>query len=270
MKQYLDLVKKILIQGEDRGDRTGIGTRALFGEKMIFDNVHSHFPAVTCKHLAFKPMAAELYCFLQSYEFKAQFNAAGCKIWDGNIDAWNAQGWAGRIYGVQWRKWQSKYSVDSVDQIAELIKTANARPTDRRLVVTAWNPGELTQMCLPPCHMFFQVYCREPGILDLQVYLRSLDMMLGAPFDIASYALLMHILGRDLDRIPGTLTLVSGDTHIYKNHISAAIEVINRRPLDLPHLVLSPECRGVDSFLPEHATLNGYISHPAVNFPLNV
>lgn len=284
MQQYINLVKEVLRNGEPRtARRAGVRTLALFSPPDLkFEQVSTQFPAITIKALAFQQVAKELYCFLQGYEMLEQFNRAGCHIWDANarqvdwVKNYDPAGVlnesVGRIYGVQWRGWRRHDRIEGmyeIDQLAGVIKQARENPHSRRMLVSAWNVAEMDEMCLPPCHAFFQIYLRSPAFLDLKFYMRSLDLMLGAPFDIASYALLMHILARDVGCVPGTLTMAMGDVHIYDNHIEGAMEMVKRAPRLGPQLILHPKCMGVDSFEPEHAELRGYSHHPAMKFTLN-
>lgn len=281
MHQYIELVKKVLKDGEPRtARRAGVRTLALFSPADLrFENVSTQFPAITCKELRFDQVAKELFCFLKGYEMLEEFKKAGCNIWTANA---TEPGWVkkydpagvgipesvGRIYGVQWRRWRL-LDGEEVDQLRNVIDRAKDNPHSRRMLISAWNVGEMDEMCLPPCHAFFQIYVRSPAFLDLKFYMRSLDLMLGAPFDIASYALLMHIISRDMGLVPGTLTMSMGDVHIYENHIGGAMDMIKRNPRLGPQLILHPQCMGIDDFKPEHAELRGYSSHPSMKFALN-
>jgi len=288
MEQWKKLMRKVLNHGEERRDRTGAGTFALFGESVTFDNRHS-FPAVTTKKLAFRQVCNELACFLRGYDNLEQFHEMGCRIWDGNGNApyWQEnplrrrEGDLGRIYGAQWRGFRgvvdSGYGlkVKVVDQLKRLVDGMRAEPHGRRHVVTALNPAEQGQMCLPPCHVMFQAFVSEGDLcdihyrVDLAVYMRSVDLFLGLPFDIASYAVLQRLLAKELGHESGYLTFFLGDTHIYKNHVDQVHEVLSRDPRNPPQLRLADEASLFD-FLPEHAELVGYDPHPAIAAPMNV
>ena len=290
MKQWQDMLHKVLTHGVERPDRTGIGTMALFGEQMAFDNTTS-FPAVTTKELKFEQVKAELACFIRGYSTLAEFNGMGCRIWNGNGNdpRWLASGqvpegsgYLGRIYGVQWRDWlgydgNEAWQVTHTDQLKNLVDGLRSNPYGRRHIVTAWNPGELDEMCLPPCHVLWQCFVRpyklanvlEQYMLDLRVDLRSLDLFLGAPFDIASYALLQRLIAKECGMVAGRLTLQVGDCHVYLNHGQQVGQVLGRKPYHPPNLVLSDDA-SLFGFEPHQATLIDYTHHPAVSAPLNV
>lgn len=286
MKNYLELVERILYSGERREDRTGYGTFSLFGEQLKFDL--AQFPAVTCKRLAFKQVCAELASFLRGYDNLADFHAMGCTVWDANANhpKWLAspyrmiEGDLGRIYGVQWRRWRGKDR--PLDQLRLAVETLRKDPWSRRAVVTAWNPAELEDVCLPPCHTMFQFSVRQDmagrKTLDCAVTMRSVDTFLGMPFDIASYALLTYLAAWDLKVEPGVLTMWFGDTHIYLNHQDQVRTILDREPRALPVLLLDPAKQGsfdpdavspLDDFHPCWASLEGYDPHPAVAADMN-
>lgn len=285
MQEWHRILRKVLTHGTPRPDRTGTGTISLFGEQLVFDN-RVEFPAVTTKKLAFKTMAAELACFLQGTADIRDFHDMNCHIWDGNMsmESWqnspyrNGGSDLGRIYGVQWRKWRSPVTrlelhntplgVTFTDQIAGLVQDLKTDPHSRRHLVTAYNPGEVRMGCLPPCHVMFQCYVSE-GRLDLRVDMRSVDLFLGLPFDVASYAMLQRLLAQQCDFEPGFLTFQLGDTHIYMNHIEAVHTVLARAPFTPPRLALS-ELATVDNFHPDMAELVNYQHHGAVFGALNV
>lgn len=290
-RQWHEIMRRIASKGEPRNDRTGIGTRALFGVQARFD-LRDGFPAVTTKRLAFGQVRAELAAFLRGAETLAEFNALGCTIWDANASApeWKERqrfpGDVGRIYGVQWRRWRSyRYpntegnddNCHEVDQIKALLDGLQAQPHGRRHVVTTWNPGELDVMCLPPCHVGFQCFASDDGkseahprgSLDLEFRMRSLDVFLGMPFDVASYALLLHLLARETGRQARHLLMTSGDTHLYNNHAAQVETVLARKPFFRPALRLGNGAR-LMAFLPEDAGLSDYVSHPAVPAPMNL
>jgi len=263
MKQWHDILRKAVEEGESRLDRTGVGTYSVFGEMLKFENVDSQFPAVTTKQLAFKQVAAELAGFVRGYDNLEQFHELGCKIWDanGNADYWQPRspGDLGRIYGVQWRDWKSCVpgGIKVTDQLYKLVQGLIIDPYSRRHIVTAWNPGELDQMCLPPCHTMFQASVRWGAQLDFCVTMRSVDLFLGLPFDIASYALLMHLVAEQTQLSPGTLTFMLGDAHVYRNHLDAVQTVLTREPGQLPQLTLDKYAT-LSTFHPDQASLVGY------------
>jgi thymidylate synthase len=287
---------KVVGHGVNRPDRTGAGTLSCFGEQLVFDNRPGTFPAVTTKRLFFGQVKAELACFLRGYDSLEQFHSMGCTIWDGNgnSDYWKPrarfEGDLGRIYGVQWRDWLSvgckaqgggAEEPKSTDQLRALVDGMRRDPYGRRHVVTALNPGELDQMCLPPCHVLFQAYVRpdatssspdphQPGQwVDLRVDMRSVDLFLGLPFDVASYALLQRLLAKELGWKSGWLVFQLGDAHVYLNHLDQVKTVLGRREKAPPDLVLDPAA-SLFGFEPAHALLSGYDPHPPVAAPLNV
>jgi len=281
MKAWHWILRNVLENGVERPDRTGVGTLALFGEQLKFDNRAGVFPAVTTKRLAFKQVAAELACFIRGYDNLTQFHALGCSIWDGNgtsscwIPKARFEGDLGRIYGTMWRDWHSwttiadgRYSFKSTDQLQELVHGLIEDPYSRRHLVTAYNPGELDAMCLPPCHVMFQCFVAD-GRLDLRVDMRSVDLFLGLPFDIASYALLQRLLARETGLRSGWLTFQLGDAHIYKNHIEQVKEVLSRQPYGPPNIGLAASA-SLFNFLPAEAFLEDYRAHDAVPAPLNI
>lgn len=273
MQQYLATLRQILEQGVDRPNRTGIATRSLFGMQMRFA-MQDGFPAVTTKKLAFKTLKAELLGFLRGASHVRDFQALGCRIWDANAEApyWKPRaredGDLGRIYGVQWRSWRAPDG-HAIDQLADVIARIRRDPDDRRLVVTAWNPGEMDEMALPPCHMFFQFYVAE-GRLSLQMYQRSCDMFLGVPFNIASYSLLLHLVAQVTDLVPHEFIHVLGDAHIYHNHFEQVKEQLMRPTLPLPRLLLDPGRRDIDDFRMDDIRLEGYVSAPPLRADMAV
>ncbi|KXK25719.1 MAG: Thymidylate synthase [candidate division WS6 bacterium OLB20] len=273
MRQYLDALQHVLDNGVDSKDRTGVGTRRLFGMQVRY-NMDDGFPAVTTKKLYFKGVAAELLWFLSGSSDNNELNRLGTKIWDANANAdyWKPkarfEGDLGRVYGVQWRSWQTPDG-KTVDQIAQVIETIKKNPTDRRMIVSAWNPGELDQMALPPCHVMFQFFV-EGDRLSLQMYQRSCDMFLGVPFNIASYSLLLHMVAQVTGLTPGEFIHVMGDTHIYLNHIDQVREQLSRKPRKLPDLWLNPEIKDIDSFTMDDIRLDNYDPAPAIKAPMAV
>ena len=273
MKIYNDALKKIMDEGVDRTGRNGT-TRALFAIQLRF-NMADGFPAVTTKKLAMKAVKSELLWFLamkgkeraSDEELKA-LNQSERTIWTDNAEAeyWKPkaqfQGDLGRVYGIQWRGWHSPDG-QTIDQIAELVEKLKKNPYDRRLIVTAWNPGELSDMALPPCHMFFQCFVAE-GKLSLHMTQRSCDMFLGVPFNIASYSLLLHMLAQATGLVAHECILTLQDAHIYHEHFDAVKEQLSRQPFPLPTLWLNPEKTDIDSFTMDDIRLDNYQSHPAI------
>jgi len=273
---YLEVLKRIMEEGVDRDDRTGVGTRALFGLQMRF-NMKDGFPAVTTKKLAWKAVKSELLWFLEGSTDDnrlKELNGSEKTIWTANAtaDYWlpkaKFEGDLGRVYGAQWRKWQ-KPDGTTVDQLADVINQIKTNPTSRRLIVTAWNPGELDQMALPPCHMFFQFFVAD-GKLSLFMHQRSCDMFLGVPFNIASYSLLLHMVAQVTGLEAHEFVHSLGDAHIYHNHFDAVKEQLERAPLTPPTLWLNPEVSDIDSFTMDDIELKNYESHPAIKAPMAV
>jgi len=275
-RTYLDILRKVMKDGVDRDDRTGTGTRALFGETMRF-TMADGFPAVTTKKLAFKAVKSELLWFLEGSDDDnrlKELNGSEKTIWSANAEApyWAPKakypGHLGRVYGVQWRKWQ-KPDGTTVDQIAEAIHKIKTNPTDRRIIVTAWNPGELDQMALPPCHMFFQFFVAN-GKLSLYMHQRSCDMFLGVPFNIASYSLLLHMVAQVTGLVAHEFIHSLGDAHIYQNHMEAVTEQLSREPMKPPTLWLNPEITDIDKFTMDDIRLEGYESHSPIKAAMAV
>jgi thymidylate synthase len=277
MKQWHDILCDVLRHGTQRNDRTGVGTLAVFGRQLTFD-LRDGFPAVTTKKLAYGQVAAELCAFTRGYSNLDDFHKVGCSIWDGNgkSDYWlpraTCQGSLGRIYGVQWTDWRSpvpgssKYS--STNQLRVLVDGIKKEPHGRRHLVTAWNPGELDQMCLPPCYVLFQCFV-EQEFIDLRVDMRSVDLFLGLPFDVASFATLQHLLAQETCLQPRHLVFQLGDAHIYKNHFGPVHEVLANLPCSMPALIVHPRA-SLFNWSPIDVALTGYKSHGTVAAPLNV
>ena len=291
MKQWHDILRNVLENGEKRDDRTGVGTVSLFAPPPSVFDLRLGFPAVTTKKLFFNQVAAELAAFLAGAETLEEFHKFGCNIWNANALAWKAarfEGDVGRTYGVNWKRWRSwrgagwakdgmraglphhdDIVVSETDQIAQLVENLRGNPFSRRHIAFAYNPGELDQVCLPACHVLFQCYVSKDGFLDLQFYIRSVDLFIGWPFDIASYALLMNLLAHDAGLTPRMLTCSMGDAHIYFNHQNQVCEVLSRELLPLPQLRLSGVVSALN-FSPDQASLAGYISHSPVRATMNV
>ncbi len=273
MKIYQDVLQHIMDNGVDREGRNG-STRASFGVQMRF-NLEYGFPAMTTKKLAFKAVKSELLWFLQmkgkeraSDEDLKVLNQSERTIWTDNAEAdyWKPKsrfpGDLGRVYGIQWRNWRSP-SGKTIDQIAELIEKIKTNPNDRRLIVTAWNPGELSDMALPACHMQFQCFVAN-GKLSLHMIQRSCDMFLGVPFNIASYALLLSMLAQVTNLKPYECILTLQDAHIYHEHFDAVKEQLAREPMASPTLWLNPAIKNIDDFKMEDIELRDYQSHPSI------
>jgi thymidylate synthase len=265
MEQYIKGLRQILDTGVDRSGRNGV-TRALFGMQMRY-NLEDGFPAVTTKKLAFRAVKAELLGFLRAYSHVDQFQKLGVQVWNANAEAWARNGSLGRIYGVQWRKWQTENG--TIDQLTEVIEQLQTNPHSRKHVVTAWNPGELDEMALEPCHMFFQFFVAD-GKLSLQMYQRSCDMFLGVPFNIASYALLLHMVAQVTGLMPGEFVHTLGDAHIYHEHFQSVKTQLQRNPYPLPRLVLDPKISSIDAFKMQHIQLEDYQHHDVIHAPMIV
>lgn len=274
-KAYLDALKNIMETGIDRTGRNG-DTRAKFALQMRHD-FKDGFPALTSKKLAFKAVKSELLWFLEgSSDDKRlkELNGTDKTIWTANAEAdyWKPKakfpGDLGRVYGVQWRKWQSPDGT-IVDQIARVVDKIKNDPNDRRLVVSAWNPGELEQMALPPCHMLFQFFVAGDQ-LSLHMVQRSCDMFLGVPFNIASYALLLAMVAQVTDKKPLELVMTLNDAHIYHDHFDAVKEQLTREPLPLPTLWLNPAVTDINGFTMDDIKLEGYESHAAIKAAMSV
>ncbi|OOV25517.1 thymidylate synthase [Flavobacterium sp. LM5] len=268
MKQYHDLVKHVLESGTQKGDRTGTGTKSVFGYQMRFDLAEG-FPMVTTKKLHLKSIIHELLWFLKGETNIAYLQENGVKIWD----AWaDSKGDLGPVYGHQWRNWNS----EEIDQISDLITELKTNPNSRRLLVSAWNPSVLpdttksfeenvanNKAALPPCHAFFQFYVAD-GKLSCQLYQRSADIFLGVPFNIASYALLTMMIAQVCDLAPGEFIHTFGDAHIYNNHFEQIELQLSRTPKALPIMKLNPEVKDIFAFTYEDFTLEGYNPHPTI------
>jgi thymidylate synthase len=264
MRNYLDLLQLVLETGTLKSDRTGTGTRSLFGAQLRFD-LRQGFPAVTTKRLYFKTMAHELIWFLSGDTNIRYLRENNVKIWDEWADE---NGDLGPVYGAQWRRWPALDGT-SVDQIANVVRSIRQNPDSRRHIVSAWNPALVDQMALPPCHALFQFYVAD-GRLSCQLYQRSADIFLGVPFNIASYALLTHMIAHVTGLEVGDFVHTFGDVHLYANHVDQAREQLAREPLPLPTLWLDPEVRDLDAFRIEHIRLDGYTCHPPIHAPIAV
>ncbi|MDP6906807.1 MAG: thymidylate synthase [Candidatus Thalassarchaeaceae archaeon] len=264
MQTYLDLIRRVLDEGVERGDRTGTGTLSVFGHQMRFD-LSEGFPAVTTKRLHWPSIIHELLWFLSGDTNVAYLQENKVRIWNEWADE---NGDLGPVYGKQWRKWETEDG-QMIDQIARAIETLKNNPESRRNIVSAWNVGELDDMALMPCHAFFQFYVAD-GKLSLQLYQRSADIFLGVPFNISSYALLCHMIAQVCDLDVGEFVHTIGDAHLYLNHLEQAKEQISRIPMTLPKLKLETSIMNIDDFLSEHIEIVGYEHHPHITAPISV
>ncbi|QEA39218.1 thymidylate synthase [Pistricoccus aurantiacus] len=255
---YLDLMRQVLDHGVVKHDRTGVGTRSLFGHQMRFD-LSRGFPLVTTKKLHLRSIIHELLWFLGGDTNIAYLQENGVSIWDEWADE---QGELGPVYGYQWRSWPDPRG-GHVDQIARVVEQIHDNPDSRRLLVSAWNPAQVEEMALPPCHCLFQFYVAE-GRLSCQLYQRSADIFLGVPFNIASYALLTCMVAQVCDLAPGEFVHTLGDAHLYLNHLEQAQRQLSRSPLGEPQLRLNPDVRDLFAFRFEDIAIEGYESHPAI------
>ncbi len=258
MQQYLDLLKHVMNTGVDKSDRTGTGTRSVFGYQMRFD-LQEGFPLLTTKKLHTKSIFHELLWFLKGETNIAYLKENGVGIWDDWADE---NGDLGPVYGSQWRKWEST-SGKKIDQISDVIDQIKKNPDSRRLIVSAWNVGEISQMKLPPCHAFFQFYVAE-GKLSCQLYQRSADIFLGVPFNIASYAALTMMVAQVCDLKPGDFVHSFGDAHIYSNHFEQVALQLSRTPRPLPILKLNPAVKNIFEFKFEDLLIENYDPHPHI------
>ena len=267
MKQYVALIDRIINEGEHRYDRTGVGTTAVFGGRLEFD-LRERFPLVTIKETRWKTAFLEMLWFLRGDQDTSYLRQHGCRLWD----AWaNERGELGPIYGVQWRKWIA-FDGEVTDQVRELIDGIKTNPAGRRHIVSAWNVGDLNQMALPPCHWAFQCYASNDGHLDMQVNQRSWDVALGAPFNIAQYALLLHLLARATGRQPRRLAFCFGDAHIYSNHLDAMWHVARRMRLDdaPTRLLINTANTDIDGYRLEDFEVTNYGHQPFVKLEIAV
>jgi len=293
MKKYHDLLEEILKYGEVRDDRTGVGTISLFGKQLRFD-LRTGFPAITTKKLAWKACVGELLWFLEGSRDERRLaeithgtREGTVTIWTPNakapywVDKAEFEGDLGRVYGVQWRDWNSCVPLDrpnfdhpnanvAVDQIKNLVHGLKNDPYGRRHILSAWNVGELELMALPPCHVMSQFYVSRKGELSCHMYQRSVDTFLGLPFNIASYAFLTHMLAQVCDLGVGELIISTGDTHIYKDHVNQVTEQLRREEYPLPSLWLNPEVKDIDKFTMEDIKLLNYQSHDSIKATMAV
>ncbi|HEX8169434.1 MAG TPA: thymidylate synthase [Thermoanaerobaculia bacterium] len=264
MQQYLELMQTILDRGAKKTDRTGTGTLSIFGHQMRFD-LEDGFPLLTTKKLHLRSIIYELLWFLAGDTNVRWLNENKVTIWDEWADA---SGELGPVYGYQWRSWPAADG-RHIDQITNVIEEIRRNPDSRRLVVSAWNVGELEKMALQPCHVLFQFYVAD-GRLSCQMYQRSADVFLGVPFNIASYALLTMMVAQVCELRPGTFVHTLGDAHLYLNHLEQAREQLTRAPRPLPSMRLNPEVRSIFDFKFSDFTLESYDPHPSIKAPIAV
>ena len=264
MKQYLDLLQEIMDHGTVKSDRTGVGTKSIFGHQMRFD-LSEGFPLLTTKKVHLRSIIHELLWFISGNTNIGYLHDNKVSIWDEWADA---NGDLGPVYGKQWRSWDTPDG-RSIDQLSEGIETIKRNPDSRRMIVCAWNPSDVDKMALPPCHCFFQFYVAD-GRLSCQLYQRSADTFLGVPFNIASYALLTMMIAQVCGLKPGEFVHTTGDTHIYLNHFDQVREQLSRTPRPLPVMKLNPEVKDIFRFRYEDFTLEGYDPWPAIKAPVAV
>lgn len=258
MKQYLDFLRHILDRGTDKTDRTGVGTRSVFGHQMRFD-LSEGFPLVTTKRVHLKSVIYELLWFLRGDSNATWLQERGVTIWD----EWAREGGdLGPVYGAQWRSWPD-YGDGQIDQISQVIEQITKNPDSRRLIVSAWNVAQIDEMALPPCHLLFQFYVSD-GKLSCMLTQRSADAFLGVPFNIASYALLTMMVAQVCDLEPGEFIWTGGDCHIYSNHMEQVQRQLRREPKPLPKMHLNPEVKDIFAFRYEDFTLEGYEPHKGI------
>jgi thymidylate synthase len=263
-EQYLDLLRLIMAKGVDRGDRTGTGTRSIFGHQMRFD-LSRGFPLLTTKKVHLKSIIYELLWFLRGETNVRWLQEHGVTIWDEWADQ---NGDLGPVYGSQWRSWPDGKG-GTIDQIAAVVHSIMTKPESRRHIVSAWNPAEVDEMALPPCHCLFQFYVAE-GRLSCQLYQRSADVFLGVPFNIASYALLTLMVAQVSGLQPGEFVHSFGDVHLYSNHMDQAATQLQRTPRQFPRMALNPDRTTLEAFEYEDFMLAGYDPHPGIKAPIAV
>ena len=264
MRQYLDLMQRVLSQGARKSDRTGTGTLSIFGAQLRFD-LNAGFPLLTTKKVHLKSIIHELLWFLKGETNIKYLKENGVRIWDEWADA---QGNLGPVYGYQWRSWPAADG-RHIDQIGQVLEQIRKNPDSRRMIVSAWNVADLDQMALMPCHAFFQFYVADRK-LSCQLYQRSADIFLGVPFNIASYSLLTMMIAQVCGLKLGDLVHTFGDTHLYMNHLDQAREQLSRQPRKLPVMRINPAVKNLFDFKYEDFTLEGYDPHPAINAPVAV
>lgn len=264
MRQYLDFLQQILYHGVEKPDRTGTGTRSIFGYQMRFE-LHDHFPLLTTKKLHTRSIFHELLWFLSGDTNIRYLTENGVRIWDQWADE---QGELGPVYGYQWRSWPTPGG-GKIDQISQVIEQIRTSPDSRRHIVNAWNVADVDRMALPPCHLLFQFYVAQ-GRLSCQLYQRSADAFLGVPFNIASYSLLTLMMAQVCDLAPGEFIHTFGDAHLYLNHLDQAQQQLERQPRALPTLRINPEIRSIFEFQYEDFSVEDYDPHPHIKAPIAV
>ncbi|RRD79324.1 thymidylate synthase [Alloprevotella sp. OH1205_COT-284] len=264
MKQYLQLLQRVLNEGTAKGDRTGTGTISIFGHQMRFD-LEAGFPLLTTKKLHLKSIIHELLWFLKGDTNVKYLQDNGVRIWNEWADE---NGNLGPVYGSQWRSWPD-YNGGHIDQITEVVRQIRETPDSRRLIVSAWNVAALDQMALPPCHLLFQFYVAE-GRLSCQLYQRSADLFLGVPFNIASYALLTMMMAQVCGLRPGEFVYTTGDTHLYNDHLQQAHTQLERTPFALPTMFINPKIDNIFDFRYEDFRIDNYIAHPHIPAKVSV
>jgi len=264
MRQYLDLLRDVLDNGTDRPDRTGTGTRSVFGRQSRYD-LSKGFPLLTTKKLHIKSIVYELLWFLRGETNVRWLQERGVRIWDEWADE---NGDLGPVYGSQWRSWPDAHG-GTIDQIKNVVTSIKTKPDSRRHIVTAWNPAEIEDMALPPCHCLFQFYVSD-GKLSCQLYQRSADLFLGVPFNIASYALLTHMMAQVTGLQPGEFVHSFGDLHLYHNHFDQARLQLKRSPKPLPRLTINPDKNDIFDFVFEDFMITGYAPEPTIKAEIAV
>lgn len=283
-QQYLTLVKEIIDDGDERMDRTGVGTRALFGRTLEFDLSDGKVPLLTTKRVFWRGVVEELLWFIRGSTSAKELADRDVHIWDANGTKEflasrhlnREEGDLGPIYGYQWRHWgasyvdmHTDYSGKGIDQLAECIQTIKTSPTDRRMIISAWNVSDIAQMALPPCHLLCQFFVAK-GKLSCQMYQRSADIGLGVPFNIASYALLTHMIAHICDLQPHRLIMVFGDVHVYSNHVEALTQQCEREPRPFPTLSVKRKISSIDDFSVDDFDLKNYAPHANIKMPMAV
>lgn len=275
MRVYLELLRDVLDNGRVREDRTGVGTLSVFGRQIRVPVRYGQFPLLTTKRIHVKSVIHELLWFLRGETNVRSLQAHGVTIWNEWADE---SGELGPVYGKQWRRWPDRRHENrdaDIDQIANLVRDLQANPFSRRHIVSAWNPADVPLMKLPPCHTLWQCYVEEgapgnPNKLSLHLYARSIDIFLGLPFNMASYAMLLAMLAHVTKLSASELVISFGDLHLYRNHIDQANEQLQREPRGCPHLALNPEVRSIDGFRFEDFEISNYNPHPAIKAPIAV